>query len=1027
MRRLLGLALALALATLAPPAGAQQAPVAPSVDPLPSGGGLAGPVTSVVLDPPIPGEDPWARTGLARMTPFSAARARDALRQALATGSFASAEVSARAVAGGVEVIVRGPRRYRLVSIEVRGAAERDPDVVREDADLRADMSVTDAAVTEALRRVEGAYLDAGYPDARCRPEWTDTDTPGARRLVLRVTEGAGQRVREVAVVGAPPALEAGVREAMALGVGDLAAPQRVRTSGENVTAWLRRRGHLDARVASTVEPIAAGSVRVRVAVEAGAWSELVWYGVRALPEETLVEALRLGDEQGWTDSSAASFAARVQEVYMRRGWADARARVDASPPAAGRRAVRVYVHEGPQVFVRALRFEGATVLSTAELTELVESTARAELPSSPRPDRGYLMPEHTYDPAVYAAATQRIVEAYRERGYLDAAVATPLTARVTGPSGPRLEVTFRVTEGPRSFIEELAFEGNRTRPSAALARVWAVPLGVPVSYREIGEARVRLADWYRERGHAFARVEPEVERSPDHTRARLRVVVHEGPRVRVGRVEVRGARAVLPSVVRARLALAEGDTFSLSAVRASQRQLYELGIFSAVNVGLEDGDVEAPVKTLLVRVVEERRVSLELRAGFSLGQGGRVGLEFAALDLGGLAMNLSVRPEAGYLFDIPLVAPEAPSSINIDAWDEQRLTGRLPVSLAFPYVPGLGPRFNASLDGAVSRVLQPWSYDLVTLGVGGTLTWRPIERLSLSWTTEIQRINVGLLGAASIQEAVQQVFDTCDGMRATTGRSEQSCRDESRRRGDDLRRYIAGVSDLLAARLSAVWDGRDNPLTPRSGFYVSITSELLYLLGFDPREARSPEPSTATLHFEGRVTGYVPLPAFGMVLSLSGRAGRNECLAGNDRTHPSRLFWLGGASSMRAWAQNQLLPYDTIQRIRNLPTEEERAAERAVSQGGEFYLNFVADLRVPLTFISPKLELGLFTDFGNLWSRPPSFDDWFNLRVAPGVGLRGVLPVGIIAVDVGFVVDPQAAVGESVFQTVQFYLGNTL
>jgi outer membrane protein insertion porin family len=1020
VKRRLALTLALAFAAHGLLGRAQQGPPAPSVDPLAAGEGLVGPVTSVVLEPPLPGEDPWGRAGLARLTPFSAALARDALRHALASGTFASAEVSARAAPGGVEVLIRGPRRYRLVSIDVRGAVERDPEVVREDADLRADMSVTDAAVTEALRRVEGAYLDAGYPEARCRPEWSDTEVPGARRLTLRVIEGAGRRVREVVVEGAPPLLEAGVREAMAFGVGELASPQRVRTSGEGATAWLRRQGYLDVSVTPNVEPVEGGTgrgqVRVRVVIAAGPRSELAWFGVRALPEETLVEALRLGDEQGWTDSSAASFAARVQDVYARRGWIDARVRVEAAPDGASHRTVRVYVHEGPQVFVRALRFEGATVLTAAELTELVEATARAELPSSPRPDRGYLLPDHTYDPAVYAAAAQRIVEAYRERGYLDAAVATPSTSRSTGASGPRLEVTFRITEGPRSFIEELAFDGNRTQPSAVVARVWGLPLGVPVSYREIGEARVRLADWYRERGHAFARVEPEVERSPDHTRARVRVMVHEGPRVRVGRVEVRGARAVLPSVVRARLALGEGDTFSLSAVRASQRQLYELGIFSAVNVGLEDGDVEAPVKTLLVRVVEERRVSLELRAGFSLGQGGRVGLEFAALDLGGVAMNLSVRPEAGYLFDVPLVAPTPPPEINIDAWDVQRLTGRLPVSLAFPYVPGLGPRFGASIDGSLSRVLQPWSYELVTLGLGGTLTWRPVDHLSLSWTTEVQRINVGILGAATVQSLLRRLADSC-----ARGVMDDCNRFTNFQQG--LRRYTAGVSDLVATRIGVVWDGRDNPLTPRSGLYASLNSEFLYLLGFSGVES---QPSVATLHLEGRVTGYVPLPALGMVLTLSGRAGRNIALADRANSHPSRLFWLGGASSMRAWAQNQLPPPETIEDARRAsPTD--RAIVVATAQGGEFYINLVADLRVPLAFLSPKLELGLFADLGNVWRTPPPIDEWYKLRVAPGVGLRGVLPVGIIALDVGFVVDPVAEAGESVFQTVQFYLGNTL
>lgn len=1004
------------------PAYAQDAttPSAPSTDPIPGAEGLVGPVVAVTLDPPLPGEDPWTRVGLTRLTPFTAEGARQALRHALGSGTFASAELLARPATDGIELIIRGPRRYHLVSIEVHGARERDPELVREDADLRADMRVTDAEVAEALRRIEGAYANAGFPDAHAYPTWFDTEFPGARRLVLRIEEGAGQRIREVQVEGAPQGWEDRVREAMGLRVGDLAAPQRVRSSVEGLSAWLRRQGYLDARPAHAVEPLGVGSVRVRVTLQLGDRYELVWYGVRALPEETLLEALRLGDEQGWTESSAASMAARIEEVYARRGWADARARVVPDAPEAGHRKLRVYVREGRQVFVRTLRFEGVSVFTQAELTDIVESTARVEIPSSPRPDRGYLLPERTYDAVVYATAAQRIVEAYRERGYLDASVATPRVTRVQGPMGEGLAVTFYVTEGPQSFFEELTFEGNRTQPSSRLAEVWGLRLGVPVSNRELGEARVRLADWYREQGHAFARVELELERSPDHARARVRVLIHEGPRVRIRRVEIRGARTVLPAVLRTRLTLAEGDVFSLSALRASQRHLYELGIFSAVNVGLEDGDVEAAEKTLLVRVVEERRVGLEFRAGFSLGQGGRVGLEFAALDLFGLAMNLSVRPEVQYLFDIPLVAPAPPSGVRVDPWDVQRLAGRFPVSLAFPYVPGLGPRFAASIDGVVSRVLQPWSYDLVTFGLGGTLTWRPIDRFALSWTTELQRINVGLLGADSVAALLRQIYQTC----VNEGNPPATCEQRRLAQQQNLLRYAAGVSDLVAVRLGAVWDGRDNPLTPRSGFYASLVSEVLHLLGFRGTDTR---PSTTTLHLEGRMTGYIPLPAWGMVLSLSGRAGRNVALAGTETSHPSRLFWLGGASSMRAWIQNQLLPRETILAAQAARTAAERASALAAAQGGEFYINLVADLRVPLAFISPKLELGTFLDVGNVWQRPPGFEDWWKLRVAPGVGLRGVLPVGIIALDVGFVVDPVPEAGERTFQTVQFYLGNTL
>jgi outer membrane protein assembly factor BamA len=630
---------------------------------------------------------------------------------------------------------------------------------------------------------------------------------------------------------------------------------------------------------------------------------------------------------------------------------------------------------------------------------------------------------ERTYTPGVYATAAQRIVEAYRERGYLDATVSTPVVARVETPSGPRLDVTFHVTEGPCSLIEEITFTGNRAQPSAALAEALGLRLGVPVSYRGLGDARVRLADWYHERGYAFASVEPAVERSPDHTRARVRVVVHEGPRVRIGRVEVRGNAVTRESVVRTRLALREGDAFSLSALRTSQRQLYELGVFTSVNVGLLDGDIEATVKTLLVQVVEDRRFSLEVRGGFSFGQGARAAVEAALINIGGVGMSLTVRPEVGYLLALPFVAPEPPTGINVGAWDAERLTGRAPLSLGFPHIPGLGPRFSASVDLVASRQLQPWSYSLVTLGLGGTLTWRPISRLSLSFTGELQRIDVGLFGQGSIDETLRRIYEDCinEGVPMTT------CNQRRLAQRQNLLRYEPGRSDLAAARVGIVWDGRDNPLTPRSGFYASLTTELLSLLSFD-QAASALRPADTTLHMEGRITGYIPVGS--VVVAMSARAGRNFTLGGADRTHPSRLFWLGGANSMRGWTQNQLLPQDTIDEARAAPPEL-RDSVLAGVQGGEFYLNAVLDIRVPLglcVLAGVCVELGFFADVGNVWRRAPSeVADWFNLRVSPGAGLRFTSPVGIIAFDFGLALPYYAELGESVFQTMQFYLGNTL
>ena len=68
----------------------------------------------------------------------------------------------------------------------------------------------------------------------------------------------------------------------------------------------------------------------------------------------------------------------------------------------------------------------------------------------------------------------------------------------------------------------------------------------------------------------------------------------------------------------------------------------------------------------------------------------------------------------------------------------------------------------------------------------------------------------------------------------------------------------------------------------------------------------------------------------------------------------------------MRAWTQNQLLPRETILAAQGARTAAERDGALASAQGGEFYINLVADLRVPLAWWLRARALPLAFAFAN-------------------------------------------------------------
>jgi outer membrane protein assembly factor BamA len=157
-----------------------------------------------------------------------------------------------------------------------------------------------------------------------------------------------------------------------------------------------------------------------------------------------------------------------------------------------------------------------------------------------------------------------------------------------------------------------------------------------------------------------------------------------------------------------------------------------------------------------------------------------------------------------------------------------------------------------------------------------------------------------------------------------------------------------------------------------------------------------------------GTASGYLPIGT-GSVVALSLRGGRVVPLDDRSRTIIPRRFFLGGATTMRGFAEEEMLPQDVRAAIVSgeLPVSE--GGERPVSEGGEAFLLAKAELR---TRLRGRLEGALFADLGNVWLDPRKYRI-LDLRANVGVGLRFVTPIGPAAVDLGVNLEPDDAIDE--------------
>jgi outer membrane protein assembly factor BamA len=638
--------------------------------------------------------------------------------------------------------------------------------------------------------------------------------------------------------------------------------------------------------------------------------------------------------------------------------------------------------------------------------------------------------PWRTYVPDVYDKATKHLQELYRSEGYLSAVVG-PVGIIRRGcdrhspagkciPIGPRVRPTAHcpVTDaelpieeeppppacvpdprhgirceadlvlsipiklGPRARLWDVSFEGNQILVEKQLFEVAEVALGEPVSQVELEKARRRLLDEYAERGFAFATIEQRIELSPDRTRARVRFVINERGQVRVKDIVVRGAQRTNESLILSRVAFDAGDVYRRSDVRSTEERLATLGVFSSVTVGLEDPEVFATEKVVVVTVRERAPQYLDVRPGFSTGDGVRVMLEYGHRNLADQAIKLTLRIQLGLLPDFLIFERDVRARFQHLSLQD-RLERRDSISVEFPEV-GLGPLFPLGVDLIDVRD-NSRDFGLTKDAAIGTLSYRPTTR----FVTQIG-------GSLELNDA--RIFESgVDIEQYITANSSAS----PRLRVPDGRTYA------IAERTNVTWDRRDNPFDATQGTFVSASLEHVHAAPADT----SATITSDFLRLTSRVAGYIRLSEGGLALAVSFRWGYNIQLNNQSRTYPDRLFYFGGVDSIRGFLQDSVIPEDLAERIiagaksvgqPGVDPKSILTAAEVPIRGGNVLLNPRTELRIPLGGV---FQTALFVDAGNLWLEPSTVAP-YKLRYAAGTGLRANTPVGPLALDVGMNLD---------------------
>jgi outer membrane protein assembly factor BamA len=433
------------------------------------------------------------------------------------------------------------------------------------------------------------------------------------------------------------------------------------------------------------------------------------------------------------------------------------------------------------------------------------------------------------------------------------------------------------------------------------------------------------------------------------------------------------------------------------------------------VGVRLISPEVSEPVKDVVVDLKERPRMLAEVGGGYFLVDGPRVVGDVTFPNLGGRGTTVSGRGKINY---VGASAPAASGQLK-DVQGFRGLGGRANVAIQQPRFYSLLPlEIGGRVDLIGERVFSPsyrFARGAAVLGADWTLTrWLTF---SLQYELEYD---------------VVRAPATISRLLPTLTRLEQ-----------ERLRFPVGEFAIHSLRPQLLFDFRDNPFNPRSGYLFSLTTEFSHDLytrltdasGQPLRDASGAEQQfpILTAKVVAQATAYAPLGSR-VVLAVSARAGRIYTLNDNPNVLGPKRFFLGGGATMRGFREDGVIPADTRRRLRQQLTacrsvvnpygcaseaDVLQAGDEIPSEGGTLFTLGKVELRIPVV---RSLSLGLFGEAGNLWADPALFSFW-ELRYVLGTGLRFETPIGPLAFDVGFNIDPDRLLNEPTFN-INFGVG---
>jgi len=552
--------------------------------------------------------------------PLDKGKLRRSVQALYATGRFQDIQVAAEPGSENeISLVFIAQQNEFVGQVGLAGAPRHGPTEHQliNASKLRLGELLTEARLKEAVAGIQRTLADDGFYRASAAPKLTPNTNTQQVSILFQVEAGARARVGEIKVTGNP-----GLSSAQ---VGEIAKlhPQGEVTAQSTTRALQRLRKHYqkEARLEAQISLVSrsyhseSNTVDYTLSVVRGPVVAVHVEGAR-VAGSVIKRSVPVFEEGAVDDDLLNEGRRNLRDYLQTQGYYDSQVSVvRKDQPGADRTDIIFDVDKRERHKLVAIALEGNKYFP--------EDLIRDRLQIQPS---GWLLEHGLFSQSLLTRDVEAVRDLYRANGFLQVNVYAEVEDDYLGQHG-HMRVIVHVVEGPQTLVKELNIAGASTFAGVSLQNLLANVPGQPFSEANMSTDHDALVNFYFNRGFPDVSMTYAAQSVPgEPNRMNVTYTINEGDRVYVNQVLVTGLFYTRPFVVDRQIVPRPGDPLSQADLLKTQSRLYDLGIFNAVDVAVQNPEGEEAYKDVLLNLTEARRYTFDYGLGFEVQSGGAPG-----------------------------------------------------------------------------------------------------------------------------------------------------------------------------------------------------------------------------------------------------------------------------------------------------------------------------------------------------------------------------------------------------------------